>query len=436
MATMMNKAEYPSIGETIWTGVLSNGLSVFVVPKKGFRSCYALFGTHYGGAMRNFELEGKVHETPEGIAHYLEHKMFDMPEGENALSILSENGADPNAFTSTDMTCYYFSCTSRFEENLRMLLKFVSSPYFTEESVEKERDIITQEILMGADSPSRKIYQNLLSLLYNRDVITGHVAGTVESIQKITADLLYDCHRVFYAASNMALCVEGDVDPEAVYRIAEEILPVEKQSIPCAIFGEHEGMLPLKTSVEQEMPIAMPEFLIGAKDFDAPLSETGDAHDRIFRRLVSSLSLRLLCGTSSPFYMKLYSEGLITHSFDYDTDFAANTVTVIIGGESNDPNAILKALNKEVAAISEKGFDRNRFEIAKKSLIGSRLRSLEDFESVCTNLFGDWVDGFFCPDISAILQEISCEDCEAWVREILAPERLAISVLRPSASNV
>ena len=165
MATMMNKAEFPSIGETIWTGVLSNGLSVFVVPKKGFRSCYALFGTHYGGAMRNFELEGKVHETPEGIAHYLEHKMFDMPEGENALSILSENGADPNAFTSTDMTCYYFSCTSRFEENLRMLLKFVSSPYFTEESVEKERDIITQEILMGADSPSRKIYQNLLSLL-------------------------------------------------------------------------------------------------------------------------------------------------------------------------------------------------------------------------------------------------------------------------------
>ena len=435
MATM-NKTEYPSIGETVWCGELSNGLTVFVVPKKGFRSCYALFGTHYGGAMRRFELDGTIRETPEGIAHYLEHKMFDMPEGENALSVLSENGADPNAYTSTDMTCYYFNCTSHFEDNLHMLLKFVSAPFFTEESVEKERDIITQEILMGEDSPPRKIYQNLLSLLYNREGITGQVAGTVESIQKITPDLLYACHRIFYAPSNMALCVEGDVDPETVCRIAEEVLPAEKQPIPNALFGKHEGMLPLKERIEEEMPIAMPEFLIGAKDYDAPISETSEAHDRIFRRLVSYLALRLLCGTSSPFYMKLYSEGLITHSFDYDTDYAADTVTVIIGGESNDPDAVLHALHEEVAEISEKGFDRKRFDTAKKSLIGSRLRSLEDFESFCGNLFSDWIDGFCFPDVSSVLEEIHCEDCDAWVREILSPDRLAISILRPPASAV
>ena len=435
MATL-NKTEYPSIGETLWSGKLSNGLTVFVVPKKDFRSCHALFGTHYGSAMRRFRLEDTVLETPEGIAHYLEHKMFDMPEGENALAVLSENGADPNAYTSTDMTCYYFSCTSEFEENLHMLLKFVSTPYFTEESVEKERGIITQEILMGEDSPPRRIYHNLLSLLYSRKEITDQVAGTVESIQKITAELLYDCHRVFYAPSNMALCVEGDVDPETVCRIAEEVLPSEKKAVPCALYGDHEGMLPLKDRIEEEMPIAMPEFLIGAKDYDAPLSETGDAHDRIFRRLVSYLALRLLCGTSSHFYMKLYSEGLITHSFDYDTDFAADTVTIIIGGESNDPDAVLNALHEEVTAVSEKGFDRNRFEIARKSLIGSRLRSLEDFENVCGNLFGDWIDGFCCPDVSSILAEIRCEDCEAWVRETLAPERLAISILRPSGTSL
>ncbi len=427
----LNKTEYPSIGETIWSGELSNGLTVFVVPKKGFRSCYALFGTHYGGAMRRFEFDGTTHETPEGIAHYLEHKMFDMPEGENALSVLSENGADPNAYTSTDMTCYYFSCTSCFEENLRMLLKFVSSPYFTEESVEKERSIIAQEILMGEDSPSRKIYQNLLSLLYQREEITGQVAGTVESIKKITPELLYTCHHAFYAPSNMALCVEGDVEPETVCRIAEEVLPAGKQPVPYILLGEYEGMLPLKERIEEEMPIAMPEFLIGAKDYDAPLSETCDAHDRIFRRLVSYLALRLLCGTSSPFYMKLYSEGLITHSFDYDTDYAADTVTVIIGGESNNPDAVLHALHEEVAAISEKGFDRKRFDTAKKSLLGSRLRTLEDFESLCGNLFSDWIDGFCCPDYSSVLAEIRCEDCDAWVKEILAPERLALSILRP-----
>ena len=433
---VLKKTEYPSIGETLWTGELDNGLTVFIVPKKGFRSCYALFGTRYGSAMRRFELDGNIRETPEGIAHYLEHKMFDMPEGENALAVLSENGAEPNAFTSTDMTCYYFSCTSRFEENLRMLLKFVSTPYFTEETVEKERGIITQEILMGEDSPPRKIYRNLLSLLYSREEITGQVAGTVESIQEITAQLLDDCYRVFYAPSNMALCVEGDVDPEEVCRIAEEVLPQEKKSIPRALYGEHEGLLPLQTRAEEAMPIAMTEFLIGAKDYDAPLTETDGAHDRIFRRLVSYLSLRLLCGTSSPFYMKLYSGGLITHNFDYDTDFAADSVTVIIGGESADPDAVLQALNEEVASVSEKGFDNRRFETAKKSLLGSRLRGFEDFETVCGNLFSDWIDGFCCPDVSAILAEIRCEDCEEWVREILAPDRLAISVLRPSAVSL
>ena len=435
MATL-NKTEYPSIGETLWTGKLDNGLTVYVIPKKDFRICYALFGTHYGGSMRRFELNGSVRETPEGIAHYLEHKMFDMPEGENALSVLSENGADPNAFTSTDMTCYYFSCTSGFEENLRMLLKFVSTPYFTEESVEKERGIITQEILMGEDNPARKIYKNLLSLLYSREEITGQVAGTVESIQEITPELLYDCHSVFYAPSNMALCVEGDVDPEAICRIAEEMLPAAREPVPCALFGEHEGLLPLKQRIEEEMPIAMPEFLIGAKDIDPPLSENGDPHDKIFRRYVSWLSLRLLCGTSSPFYMKLYADGLLAHSFDYDTDIAADTSTVIIGGESNDPDAVLKALQDEVAAISEHGFDRHRFEMARRSLIGSRLRGMEDFENVCNTLFGDWVDGFCCPDVSSILGEIRCEDCDAWVRETLAPERLAISILRPASTGL
>ena len=173
MATMLNKTEYPSIGETLWTGVLPNGLSVFIVPKKGFRSCYALFGTHYGGAMRHFELEGSVCETPEGSAHYLEHKMFDMPEGENALSVLSENGADPNAFTSTDMTCYYFSCTSRFEENLRMLLKFVSTPYFTEESVEKERGIIT-----ARDSINLQL---MLRILSNSQRSTARHTGLIKT---------------------------------------------------------------------------------------------------------------------------------------------------------------------------------------------------------------------------------------------------------------
>ena len=168
---MMNKIEYKNIGETVFCGELPNGLQVYVIPKPGFQSFYAIYGTKYGGAMRRFSLDGQMHDTPAGVAHFLEHKMFDLPGGDNALNILSANGADPNAFTSSGATCYYFRCTSGFEENLRMLLHFVSTPYFTEETVQKEQGIIGQEIRMGDDSPGSEIYYNLLSLLYDHHPI-------------------------------------------------------------------------------------------------------------------------------------------------------------------------------------------------------------------------------------------------------------------------
>ena len=153
------KKDYKSVGETLYSGELENGLKIYVVPKKDFYSSYAVFGTHYGGAMRRFEINGEIVDTPAGVAHFLEHKMFDMPDGSNALTTLSENGADPNAFTSTDLTCYHFSCTENFEDNLRLLLRFVSTPYYTPETVQKEQGIIGQEIQMGDDSPGRQVFE-------------------------------------------------------------------------------------------------------------------------------------------------------------------------------------------------------------------------------------------------------------------------------------
>ena len=213
---MMKLHEYPEIGEKLYSTVLPNGLEIRVIPKKDFSTCYAAFMTNYGGAHRRFTVDGRTVDTPAGVAHYLEHKMFDLPNGDNALSILSANGADPNAFTSSGVTCYYFQCTEGFEENLRMLLHFVSTPYFTDETVAKEQGIIAQEIRMGEDNPGMVVYYNLLGLLYDHHPIRDRVAGTVESISHITAQTLYDCHRVFYAPSNMVLCVEGCVDPETV----------------------------------------------------------------------------------------------------------------------------------------------------------------------------------------------------------------------------
>ncbi|MCF0123418.1 MAG: insulinase family protein, partial [Ruminiclostridium sp.] len=216
----MIKHTYERIGETLWEETLENGLRVFVFPKPEFGKSYAFFATCYGGMDTRFLLDGQWLDTPMGIAHYLEHKMFDTPDGGNALQKLSATGASPNAFTGSAITGYHFECTDLFWENLRTLLEFVSVPYFTEESVQKEQGIIGQEIRMMEDNPSRQSYRLLLEALYQNHPVRNSVAGSVESIAQITADTLYHCHEAFYTPSNMVLCVAGNVDPERVCAMA------------------------------------------------------------------------------------------------------------------------------------------------------------------------------------------------------------------------
>ena len=421
----MESKAYPHIGETLYTATLPNGLRLRVIPKPGFRSAYAVFAANYGGAHRRFELDGRTVTTPAGVAHYLEHKMFDLPEGDNALDLLTANGADPNAFTSAGVTCYYFESTDHFEENLGLLLHFVSTPYFTEETVQKERGIITQEILMGEDSPDTALYYNLLRQLYDHHPIRDKVIGTVESIQEITAQTLYDCHKVFYAPGNMCLCVEGDVDPAEIERIAREALPQEPGSVPVPDFGPEEDLLPVRRLGREQRDVSAPQFLIGAK-----LRRAGEAEAALRQRLTWSLALRLLVGASSDFYNRLYAQGLLNRDFDAALDCAAGACTLVIGGESADPEGVLRALEEELDRIRREGLDEGRFERAKRASLGARLRGLEDFESLCLALAEGLFEGY-CPlDASELLQSISRADCEAFLRE-LTPERLALSIIEP-----
>ena len=422
----IHKHEYPGVGETLFSAVLDNGLELRVVPKRDYATYYAAFTTNYGGACRRFSVDGRVLDTPAGVAHYLEHKMFDLPDGDSALNILSANGADPNAFTSSGVTCYYFQCTEGFEENLRMLLHFVSTPYFTAETVEKERGIIAQEIRMGEDNPGMVVYYNLLEMLYAHHPIRDRVAGTVESIAEISAETLYDCHRVFYAPSNMILCVEGDVDPEAIARIAEEVLPKGKAPVPRADFGEAESLLPAERLRTAEMEVSAPQFLIGAKLLPGLRGE-----EALRQRLTASLALRMLCGNSSPFFTRLYAEGTLNMDFDYEVDASADTLTMIVGGESKTPEKVLEELNAEIARVTAKGFDPAAFTRAKRASLGARLRALEDFDNVCVSLAMDSFDGYCSFDSFALLEEITAEDCRRFVAEELAPERLALSLIVP-----
>lgn len=422
----MEMIEYPRIGETLYRGVLNNGLRINIVPKSGFGSYFAAFATDYGGAARRFELDGELIDTPAGVAHFLEHKMFDLPNGDNALTLLSANGADPNAFTSSGMTCYYFRCTENFEENLRMLLHFVSTPYFTEETVQKEQGIIAQEILMGEDSPDTVLYYNLLGLLYKQHPIKDKVAGTVESISHITAETLYSCHKAFYSPVNMTLCVAGDVEPERIAAIAEEALPHERGKLPRADFGAEESLLPTAAEHWETMSVSAPIFMIGAKLRCAPKGE-----DAMRQHLISALATRLLVGSSSAFYTGLYARGLLNRSYDYETDFTAGTGTFLLSGESAEPEEVLKALLEAADQTGRDGIDQARFERAKRASFGARLRGLEDFENICVSLAMAEFDGYCALDAIDALAAIDKTECEAFIRENITPDRLALAVIQP-----
>ena len=422
----MKHKNFSKIGENLYTAQLRNGLTINVVTKPGFQLSYAVFATNYGGAHRRFFLNGQWHDTPAGVAHFLEHKMFDMPDGDNALSVLSANGAQPNAFTSSGMTAYYFDCTAGFEENLRMLLKFVSTPYFTDETVQKEQGIIGQEIGMVEDNPGYVVYNRLMRMLYEHNPIRDQVAGSVESIAQISAETLYNCHKAFYSPSNMTLCIAADFDPEKIIEIAEESLPPERAEIPKADMGEAESDKPLKTLNEEAMEVSAPQFLIGAKVAPAP-----EGNELLRQKIVAQLALRVLFGTSGSFYNRLYSEGLLNRDYDYEIDYTAGTSTIMIGGESAQPMRVLDEVKAAVSAVISNGLDPAAFEAAKRASFGSRLRGLEDFDSLCLAL-ADGVFGGYCfLDCFDVLESIRLEECEAFLAEFMAPDRLAISIISP-----
>ena len=422
----MHKKDYTAIGETLYTTMLPNGLPIYVVPKPGYRRTFAVFAANYGGADRRFTLGGELIDTPAGVAHYLEHKMFDTPDGD-ALMRLSATGANPNAFTSEAMTAYHFDCTAQFEENLRTLLSFVSVPYFTQESVDKERGIIAQEIRMYEDNPNFVVYESLMKILFAHSPLRDSVAGTVESIGHITPEVLYNCHKVFYHPSNMALCVVGNADPETVEAIAREMLTPDMAERPGRNYGEPETLLPVQALTEKRMEVASPLFMIGAKLGEM---KTGDIAQR--ERITASLALRCLCGSSSPFYIKHYSEGLLNASFGTDIDFAAGQGMVAFEGEtSKDPRAVFDALMAECEQVSKNGFDEGLFLRQKKASYGGRIRALSSFRAQAVAMAEGSFAGFQPLDAFSVMETVTADSAAAWVREHLTPERMAMSIIYP-----
>ena len=420
----MEKLEFARVGETMYHEKLANGLNVFVFPKPEFQKGYAFFATNYGGMDMRFCLNGEWHDTPAGVAHYLEHKMFDTQEG-NALQELAANGASPNAFTSNDITGYYFDSTEKFEENLRILLSFVSVPWFTQESVDKERGIIGQEIGMIEDDPDWKVYINLMAALYRRHPIRVSVAGSVESIAKITPETLYACHKAFYDPANMVLCVAGPVEPERICGVAREILPGQAGPIAAKDYGEKEEPEAAQTLIEERMEVSAPLFQLGYKG-DALVN--GEA--RLRQQLVGELALEALLGNSTPLYARLYREGLINQSFAYGYESSPGCAFLMAGGESRDPEAVRAAVAEEAGRIGRDGVDRQLWERVKKGVYGNKVRGLNSFENLCVGQAQSFFAGTDFLRFSEVFDSIAKEEAEELIADWVTEERTALSVVR------
>ena len=420
----MKQTFYERIGEAVCRETLPNGLRINIVPKRDYAKSYAFFATRYGGMDTRFCLNGKWLDTPAGIAHYLEHKMFDTKEG-NALQELAKNGAEPNAFTSNAITGYYFDSTTHFEENLEILLSFVSVPYFTEESVAKEQGIIGQEIRMIEDNPDWQIYTRMMKALYAASTARTSIAGTVESISHITAETLYDCHKAFYTPSNMVLTVVGNVDPVHVVDIARRILPREGGPAIPRDYGTEPAQVAEKET-KLAMEVSCPQFLTG---FKCTPAEDGEGYMR--QSLIGDMACDILLGDSSPLYLRLYDRGLINTSFGGAYEMMPGVAYLYAGGDSKDARAVTAEIQKEARRLLEEGIDEDFYQRVRRASFGSNLRGLNSFENIAVSLSEGYFHGYDPFRFPQVFDTITKDDITAFLRENLTADRAVLSEIVP-----
>ena len=422
----MEKLCYPKLGETLYREVLPNGLTLCVVPRPGFSRKLAYFVTDFGAIHTEFTCDGKPFRVPDGVAHYLEHKLFDMPDGEVSAKFAAL-GASPNAFTGYDMTAYYFTCTENFEPALRLLLEFVSTPYFTEESVAKEQGIIGQEIGMHEDNPDARSFELLMEAMYDRHPIRVPILGTRDTIAQITPQTLYDCHKAFYRPGNMLLCVVGDVDPDEVRQMALEILPESDTTVTARQESWEEDMTPCTPYVTARMEVAMPMFQLGFKC--EPLDKGDEA---VRMEAIGDLAAEALFGESSPLYLRLYEEGLIDGSFGGGFETVDGMALLIASGDSESAEAVRDAILEQAQVLIQDGIDEKDFLRMKRSALGRRIRDLDSFDSTCFRVCAYHFSGFDYFRFPDIYRDVEVSDILAFIKRVVTPDRCSLCVIQPT----
>ena len=408
-------------GESYVRAEHSSGLTVYILEKPQYNSAYAIFGTKYGSIDNCFSVDGEKCEVPEGIAHFLEHKLFESEDGD-AFTKYAETGAYANAFTSFDKTCYLFSCSNRFYDNLGILLNFVQSPYFTEKTVQKEQGIIGQEITMYDDSPAWRVMFNMLRCMYKNHPVRIDIAGTVESISHINADLLYKCYNTFYNPGNMFICIAGNVETEKVLEIINKsIKTTEKKQI--------ERIMPTEPAevvtdyVEQSLEVAQPIFCFGYK-------ERAERKPTVKERVCTGILLEMIAGDASPLYEELINEGLINDEFSFEYFTGEGYSAVIFEGESQNPKKVAEKIKQEIERLKTDGINKKLFSAVRCGMYGNAIRVFNSVEGIAMQFVDCATNGSGLFDEIKYLKSVTAEDVYKRLN-LLENDKTVLSVINP-----
>ncbi len=409
------------IDETVYTETLDNGMKIIIIPKKNTRKKYIIWATKYGSIDNHFiePKTGDEVQVPDGVAHYLEHKMFENENGVDSLYKMMSLGLDANAYTTNDHTAYLFAGTDNFYEGLDELMSYVQHPYFTDQNVEKERGIIGQEIGRYDDEPAWKLYVNAMDCLYKNNPVKIDIAGTVESIAKITKETLYSCYNTFYHPSNMIMCISGDFEPEKIVQeVKNRLIPREEMKEIKRIYPEESKGINMKEK-ETNMGNSMPAFMIGYKD---ELDE-----DKVKIDLACQIIYNSLLGKSSELYQELYNEGLLLNQLDTSFEFAKTYSHALIAGESKEPR---KVYEKILETIKNKDVSQEDFERSKKKIYGDLVSEYNDVEEIGRMYLADAVKGINSMEYVEKINDITLDYVNEILKKLFKENESVISIVK------
>ena len=425
----MQVIENLKVKEKIYKEKLENGLVVMVVPKKNVTKKYMIWGTNYGSNDSQFIVPGEKEITtvPNGVAHFLEHKLFEQENGTNSLDVLTALGVDANAYTTNDHTAYLFQSTDNFYEAMDEFMNYVQHPYFTDENVEKEKGIIGQEIMMYDDYPDWRVYINTLNAMYYENPIKIDITGTIETVNKIDKEILYKCYNTFYNPSNMLLVICGDFEPE---KIIEEI---KKRLIDKKQAGEIKRIYPdekeeiVQEKIEQKLSLSEPLYMIGIKDKP---NDTASSEEKVKKHIAIQALLNLIFGRSSILYQRLYNEGSIYGLPSLDYEFGKTYSHILITGQSNNPEKVFQEFKKEVENFKNNGINKEDLERIKKMMYGDYVREYDDVADISRNILSDYFKGINSFDYLDEIQGINEDILMQFLKEVFQEDKMVISIVR------